>query len=130
MPAKVKKGEENKQDAATDELCCTYAALILHDDNIKVTDDALNKILTAANVHVQAYYPGLFARVLSTPGTLDELILKGGAGAPAAGGAAAPAAAAGGAPAGKADDKKKEAPKKEEKKVESEEEDMGFGLFD
>ena len=68
---------------------------------------------------VKPYLPGLFARVVSTAGALDDLILKGGGSA--GGAAAAPAAGAGGAaPAAKEekkDDKKKEV--KEEKKEES-----------
>merc|ERR1712134_109593 len=89
----------------TSELACTYAALILNDDDCEVTGDKITAILKAANV--------------------DELITNigpgvGSGGAPAAGGAAAGGAAA------------EEAPKEEAKKESSSEEDddMGFGLFD
>ena len=82
-------------------------------------------MLKAANVTVEPFWPGLFAKALSGA-DLNGLItnLSSGVGAaPAAGGAAAPAAG-GAAPAA--------AEKKEEKKEEEEEsdDDMGFGLFD
>merc|ERR1719383_1164428 len=89
----------------TSELACTYAALILNDDDCEVTGDKISAILKDANVR--------------------ELITNIGSGvgsgaAPAAGGAAAGGAAA------------EEAPKEEAKKESSSEEDddMGFGLFD
>ncbi|KAJ8951853.1 hypothetical protein NQ318_019829 [Aromia moschata] len=103
------------------ELACVYSALILADDDIAVTT-----ILKAANVDVEPYWPGLFAKALEGV-NIKELITNIGSGvgaAPAAGAAAAaPAAAAAAA-----------APAKEEKKKESEPEesddDMGLGLFD
>eukprot|EP01117_Protostelium_nocturnum_P013075 TRINITY_DN4852_c3_g1_i1.p2 TRINITY_DN4852_c3_g1~~TRINITY_DN4852_c3_g1_i1.p2 ORF type:complete len:117 (+),score=47.33 TRINITY_DN4852_c3_g1_i1:119-469(+) len=106
------------------ELACTYAALALHDDNVPITAEKISALLKAANVNVQPYWAGIFARVLAKA-NLDDLINNaGGSAAPAAApaGGAAPAAA-GGAPA-KKEEKKKEEPKEEE------DEDMGFGLFD
>ncbi|KAG8191914.1 hypothetical protein JTE90_007714 [Oedothorax gibbosus] len=109
---------------STDELACVYSALILQDDEIAVTPEKISTILKAANVDVESYWPGLFARALEGV-DVRKLITNVGSGvgaAPAAG--SAPAAAAGG-------DSKES--KKEEKKEESEEEeddDMGFGLFD
>merc|ERR1711970_565630 len=89
----------------TSELACTYAALILNDDDCEITGDKIATILKAAAV-----------------GELITNIGSGvGSGGAAAGGAAAPAAGG-------------EAAKEEEKKPESsseeEDDDMGFGLFD
>ncbi|XP_020631006.1 60S acidic ribosomal protein P1-like [Orbicella faveolata] len=114
--------------ASTSELACVYSALILHDDGVPITAEKIEKLIKAAKVDVEPFWPGLFAKALEGH-NLDSLIQS--AGAPGAGGGAAPAA--GGAPAGGGEAEAKEEEKKEEKKQESEEEsddDMGFGLFD
>eukprot|EP00088_Acartia_fossae_P001060 TRINITY_DN103_c1_g1_i2.p2 TRINITY_DN103_c1_g1~~TRINITY_DN103_c1_g1_i2.p2 ORF type:complete len:111 (-),score=64.03 TRINITY_DN103_c1_g1_i2:160-492(-) len=106
------------------ELACSYAALILADDDIAVTAEKITTILKAAGVDFESYWPGLFAKALEAA-DLKALITNVGSGvgaAPAAGGAAP---AAGGADAGEA---KEEAKKEEEE--EEEDDDMGFGLFD
>eukprot|EP00178_Gracilaria_changii_P023448 TRINITY_DN70947_c0_g1_i1.p2 TRINITY_DN70947_c0_g1~~TRINITY_DN70947_c0_g1_i1.p2 ORF type:complete len:112 (+),score=31.07 TRINITY_DN70947_c0_g1_i1:81-416(+) len=110
--------------ASKDELACTYAALILADDDVPVTEQKITTILKAAGVEVEPFWPSLFAKAVADL-NIKELITNVGAGAVAAPAAAAPAAGGADAP--------KEEAKKEEKKVESEEEsddDMGFGLFD
>lgn len=111
--------------ASVDELACTYSALILADDDVPITAEKLNTILKAANVTVESIWPTLFARALSACNIKDLINNIGSA-------AAAPAAAAGtgAAPAeeAKKEDKKEEEKKKEE--TDSEDEDMGFGLFD
>uniref|UniRef100_A0A7I4BBL0 60S acidic ribosomal protein P1 n=1 Tax=Physcomitrium patens TaxID=3218 RepID=A0A7I4BBL0_PHYPA len=102
------------------ELACTYACLILHDDGIAITIAALVK---AANVQVEGYWPGLFAK-LCEKRSVDDLITNvggGGGGAVAVSAAPAASAAAEAAP--------KEEEKKEEPKEESDD-DMGFSLFD
>ncbi|XP_067665989.1 large ribosomal subunit protein P1-like isoform X2 [Haliotis asinina] len=108
--------------ASKDELACVYAALILADDQVAITADKISTILKSASVSVEPYWPGLFAKALDGV-NVKELITNIGssAGAAPAGGAAPEAADA---PA--AGDKKEA--KKEES--ESEDEDMGFGLFD
>ncbi|VEN49409.1 unnamed protein product [Callosobruchus maculatus] len=107
------------------ELACVYSALILADDDIAVTGEKIQTILKAANVDVEPYWPGLFAKALEGV-NVKELITRIGSGvgaAPAGGAAAAPAAAeAAVAPA-------KEEKKKEEEPEESDD-DMGLGLFD
>jgi len=109
--------------ASKAELACVYSALILVDDDVAITGEKISTILKAANVDVEPYWPGLFAKALEGVNVKD-LITNIGSGVGAAPAAGAPAAAA---PAAAA------APeKKEEKKEESEEEDddMGFGLFE
>merc|ERR1712107_590894 len=106
--------------AEREELAITYAALVLHDDGLPITEANLNAILAAANIKfVSAYWPRIFAKLLEGKDseTLDDIIMGGGA-APAVGGGAA----AGGAAAGVA----AAAPAEEEES----DDDMGFGLFD
>eukprot|EP00483_Globobulimina_turgida_P007907 UN07923 len=68
------------------ELACTYAALCLFDDDVEVTAENIHKILKAANVKVEAYWPGFFERLIAKK-SVGELIAgacKGGGSAPAA----------------------------------------------
>nr|PNR63256.1 hypothetical protein PHYPA_001681 [Physcomitrium patens] len=105
------------------ELACTYASLILHDDGIAITADKIAALVKAANVQVEGYWPGLFAK-LCEKRSVDDLITNvggGGGGAVAVSAAPAASAAAEAAP--------KEEEKKEEPKEESDD-DMGFSLFD
>lgn len=110
--------------ASNQELACVYSALILQDNEISVSADRIKTILKAANVDVEPYWPGLFAKAIESI-ALKDLVSNVGAGAPAGPGAA------GAAPAGAADDK---ADAKEEAKPAEEDEDsdadMGFGLFE
>ena len=107
------------------ELACVYSALILVDDDVAVTGEKIQTILKAANVDVESYWPGLFAKALEGV-NVKELITNIGSGV-----GAAPAT---GAPTAAAPTSAEAAPAKEEKKKEESEEesddDMGFGLFD
>ncbi|CAH3979999.1 60S acidic ribosomal protein P1 [Pieris napi] len=111
--------------ASKAELACVYSSLILVDDDVAVTGEKISTILKAANVDVEPYWPGLFAKALEGVNVRD-LITNIGSGvgaAPAAGGAPAAAAAAPAAEAAKEEKKKEEEP-------EESDDDMGFGLFD
>jgi len=113
-------------DAEKQELLCTLAALILHDDKAPITGENIQKLITASGANVEPYWPKLFASLLDGKDLGSMLLSASAAPAPGAGGAA-PAAAAGGA----ADKKKEEEkPKKEEKPKEESGGDMGFSLFD
>ena len=118
---------ENQQKnlkMANSELCCTYAALILQDSDVEINADNLNKVIKAAGVSVEPFWPGLFASALTgvdVAGLITNIGSGVGSGAaPAAGGAAA---AAGGdaAPAAAA--------KKETTEESASDSDMGFDLF-
>lgn len=108
--------------ATNEELACVYSSLILQDDNVPVTADKLQALLKAANVDVEPFWPGIFAKAVESI-NLKDLVSNVGAGAGAPAAAAAPAAGSGEA----AKEEKKEEKKEEE---EEEDEDMGFSLFD
>ncbi|KAI8874538.1 ribosomal protein 60S, partial [Backusella circina FSU 941] len=100
------------------ELAVVYAALILEDDNVEITADKLQALVSAAGVEVEPIWFSLYAKALAGQ-DLKALLLN--VGAPGSG----PAVAAGGAAAaGGADAPAEEA--KEEEKEESDD-DMGFG---
>ncbi|CAH1429790.1 unnamed protein product, partial [Lactuca virosa] len=115
-----------RQKMSIGELGCTYASLILCDDNIPVTAEKISTLLKAANVHAESYWPALFAKLAEKQNILD-LISNVGAGGGGSGGAApavAAPAAGGAAAAAPAAEEKKEEPKEES------DDDMGFSLFD
>merc|ERR1712151_788262 len=98
--------------AEHDELCCSYAALMLHDDGVEIAAEKLSKVIRDSGNTVEPYWPMLFAKALKSADIGDMLTQVASAG-PAGG--AGPAAAV--------------EEKKEEKKEEVVEEvDMG-GLF-
>lgn len=109
------------------EVACTYAALILYDDGIPITGEKITTLVKAANVQIESYWPGLFAKLLEKR-NIEDLILSVGSGG---GGGAAPiaVAASGGGGAAAAEAAPPVEEKKEEPKEESDE-DMGFSLFD
>lgn len=113
--ASVASGDLDK--ATHDELCCTYASLLLFDAGLEVSSDAISGIITASGNQVAAHCPALFAQVLKGK-DIGALLAGIGSGGPATGsGAGAKEAAA---------EVKEEAPVEEE---EEEEDDFGFDLF-
>merc|ERR1712093_156317 len=111
--ASVEASKLSKADH--DELCCAYAALMMHDDGLEITAEKLNKVIKASGNTVEAYWPNLFAKALKSSdiGELLQNVVSAG-----------PAVAVAGGPVAAAEE---EAPK-EEKKEEPEDVDMG-GLF-
>jgi len=120
--ASVEVSKLSSQEVA--ELACTYAALILHDDEQDITGthptnsgDKIGKLIQASGVKVEPYWPKVFAKALEGK-DISSFFNFGGSAAPAAT-EAAPA--------------KKEEKKKEEKKKEAppppkeEEEEMDMG---
>merc|ERR1712166_1511464 len=89
------------------ELCCSYAALILHDDGLEISAAKLAKVIKASGNDVEPYWPLLFSKALQGA-EVDKLLTE--VVSVRAAGAAA------------------EEEKKEEKKEEVEDVDMG-GLF-
>merc|ERR1712032_120047 len=101
-----------------DELCVSYAALMLHDDGLEINAEKLTKIIKASGNEVEPYWPMLFAKALKGQDVGELLSNIGNAG----GGGGGAAAAAGPATAAEVVEEK------EEKKEEPEDVDMG-GLF-
>ncbi|KAL5221265.1 hypothetical protein ABZP36_025978 [Zizania latifolia] len=64
---------------SSSEVACTLAALILHDDGIPITAEKIATLVKAANIKVEAYWPGLFAKLLEGR-SVDDLILSVGSG--------------------------------------------------
>ena len=60
---------------AKSELACVYAALILADDDVPITEEKIKTIFTAAGIEVEPYWPGLFAKALQNCNVKD-LITK------------------------------------------------------
>ncbi|CAK7324277.1 unnamed protein product [Dovyalis caffra] len=77
------------------ELACSYASLILHDEDIAITSDKIAALLKSANLTVESYWPSLFAK-LAEKRNVGDLIRNIGAGGGAAPAIVASAPAAGG----------------------------------
>merc|ERR1712188_137391 len=110
-------------DISVSELACVYSALILYDDDVDITAEKMTKIIAAAKVNVEAFWPGLFAKALQGR-NIGDLICNVGA-APAAGGGAA-GGAADSADAGAVEEKKEEKEREESDSGSGSDDDMGF----
>jgi len=109
----------NLGKAERDQLAVTYAALILHDEGLQVTSENIKKVLAAAKIEVEAYWPVVFANSLKRLNISDLLLSS-------SGGSAVAASSSGSAPAAAAEAPKDE--KKDEKKKEEEEEEAGGAM--
>ena len=58
---------------ASMELACVYAALVLNDDNIEITNEKIQTLLEAAGVKVETYWIDLFTGYFKTH-DISELI--------------------------------------------------------
>eukprot|EP00930_Biecheleria_cincta_P038234 TRINITY_DN2626_c0_g2_i2.p2 TRINITY_DN2626_c0_g2~~TRINITY_DN2626_c0_g2_i2.p2 ORF type:complete len:121 (+),score=46.97 TRINITY_DN2626_c0_g2_i2:71-433(+) len=108
--------------AEKDELFCAYAAMILKDSELDISEENINKLIKASGGSIEPFFPSLFAKMCQGKDLEGMLKFGGGGGGPGAGPAAGGGGGNGAAPAAAA---------KEEKKVEveEEEEDVDFDLF-
>mmetsp|Transcript_18940 Transcript_18940/g.27717 ORF Transcript_18940/g.27717 Transcript_18940/m.27717 type:complete len:123 (+) Transcript_18940:146-514(+) len=107
----------NLSSQQKDELATSLAILALYDGQAEVSSDQINSLLTATNNSVEAYYPVIFANLMSQKGKIVELICTpGGSGGGGGGGGDGDAGGA-------------EEAEEEEKEEEKEEEmDLGGGM--
>uniref|UniRef100_A0A8D0LN10 Large ribosomal subunit protein P1 n=1 Tax=Sus scrofa TaxID=9823 RepID=A0A8D0LN10_PIG len=112
--------------ASVSAVACSYSALLLHDDEVTVTEDKIKARVKAAGVHVQPFWPRVFAKALARV-HMGSLICNVGAGGPAPAADTAPAGSPAPAPtAAPAEEKKVEAKKEESEEADD---DGGFGLL-
>merc|ERR1719440_596997 len=109
-------------EAEKEELLCTYAALVLHDDGAEINPQNMTNLIKASGNEVASYWPSLFCKMISNH-SMESLISMGSCAGGGTSVAMQPsdvgaASAAGGA---KKDEQKAE--------VEEEEEEMDFDLF-
>lgn len=102
------------------QLACAYAALILHDDDMDITAEKMQKLIEAAGVETEPYWPSLYEKLFKSK-SVGDLICNVGAAGPAV--AAAPGGDGGGGGGGGAEEAKEEAAPEEEE----EEEEVGRG---
>eukprot|EP00603_Paraphysomonas_imperforata_P001394 CAMPEP_0114434042 /NCGR_PEP_ID=MMETSP0103-20121206/12031_1 /TAXON_ID=37642 ORGANISM="Paraphysomonas imperforata, Strain PA2" /NCGR_SAMPLE_ID=MMETSP0103 /ASSEMBLY_ACC=CAM_ASM_000201 /LENGTH=118 /DNA_ID=CAMNT_0001603865 /DNA_START=39 /DNA_END=395 /DNA_ORIENTATION=- len=68
-----------------DEFVTSLAAMALFDGDAEVSGDQINTLITATGNSVEAYWPSLFASLL-TPDLVKVIYSRGGGSAPAGGG--------------------------------------------
>ncbi|CAK61519.1 unnamed protein product (macronuclear) [Paramecium tetraurelia] len=121
--ARAQKDTRPIADQATSEAACTYAALILYEDNQEIAASKLAQVIKAANLRVEPIWTKVFEKALKGKKVGD--LLHGNTGnAPAAQTAAQTSAPA-------TQQAKAPEPAKEVKKAEEPEEDVDMaGLFD
>merc|ERR1711988_1963077 len=91
--------------ASKGEQGCSYAAMILKDEDMAITEESMKSLLNAANVEYDSYWPGLFVKALNNQ-DLDKLICQPSGGGGGGGGVAVGAASSGGDGAAAAAEKK------------------------
>ncbi|CAE8610722.1 unnamed protein product [Polarella glacialis] len=50
--------------AEKDELFCAYAAMILKDSELELSEENLNKLIKASGGSIDSFFPSLFAKML------------------------------------------------------------------
>ncbi|KAK6789080.1 hypothetical protein RDI58_012879 [Solanum bulbocastanum] len=61
--------------ASIGELGCTYACLILHDNDIPINAERIGTLIKASNLKVESYWPSLFAK-LCQKRNVNELVMN------------------------------------------------------
>jgi large subunit ribosomal protein LP1 len=79
-------------------LACTYAALILHDENLEINATKISSLLKAANVQIEGFWPKLFSKTIASR-NINDLLVAGGSGSSSAPATTTSAPAATGKPA-------------------------------
>eukprot|EP00825_Cyclidium_porcatum_P022624 TRINITY_DN2489_c0_g1_i1.p2 TRINITY_DN2489_c0_g1~~TRINITY_DN2489_c0_g1_i1.p2 ORF type:complete len:146 (-),score=46.98 TRINITY_DN2489_c0_g1_i1:100-537(-) len=118
----VQADKMNPQELAL--LACSYAALILHDEEVDITPEKINQLLKAAGLKIESYWAQLLANVLKQK-NIGSLLNASGSGSEQTQQTQQQEKKDDKKPEQKKDDK----PKPEEKPAEEAEVDMG-GLFD
>eukprot|EP00931_Biecheleriopsis_adriatica_P072118 TRINITY_DN4615_c0_g1_i6.p1 TRINITY_DN4615_c0_g1~~TRINITY_DN4615_c0_g1_i6.p1 ORF type:complete len:121 (+),score=61.24 TRINITY_DN4615_c0_g1_i6:72-434(+) len=108
--------------AEKDELFCAYAAMILKDSELEISEENLNTLIKAAGGSIESFFPSLFAKMCQGK-DLDSMLKFGGGGGGGGGAVAAAGDAGAAAGAGAAQEEKKQVVEEEE------EEEMDFDLF-
>merc|ERR1711862_473074 len=108
--------------AEKDELFCAYAAMILSDSELEVSEENLNKLIKAAGGSIEPFFPTLFAKMCEGK-VLSSFMKFGGGGGPG------PAVASGGGGGGGGGAAPAEEKKEEKVEEEEEDEDVDFDLF-
>merc|ERR1712139_602066 len=108
--------------ASIGEQGCSYAAMILKDEDMDITEESMKSLLDAAGVEYDSYWPGLFVKALNNQ-DLDKIICQPSGGGGGGGGVAASSGGDGAAADGAA-------AKKESSSSEGDAMPAGPGLFD
>merc|ERR1719152_307340 len=108
--------------AEKDELFCAYAAMILKDSELDITEENLNTLIKASGGAIDSFFPSLFAKMCQGK-DLESMLKFGGGGGGGVGPAPGAAGASGGGDAPAAKEEKKQVVEEEE------EEEMDFDLF-
>eukprot|EP00931_Biecheleriopsis_adriatica_P072114 TRINITY_DN4615_c0_g1_i2.p2 TRINITY_DN4615_c0_g1~~TRINITY_DN4615_c0_g1_i2.p2 ORF type:complete len:121 (+),score=54.85 TRINITY_DN4615_c0_g1_i2:116-478(+) len=108
--------------AEKDELFCAYAAMILKDSELDITEENLNTLIKASGGAIDSFFPSLFAKMCQGK-DLESMLKFGGGGGGGGGPAPGAAGASGGGDAPAAKEEKKQVVEEEE------EEEMDFDLF-
>eukprot|EP00445_Apocalathium_hangoei_P003956 CAMPEP_0203863324 /NCGR_PEP_ID=MMETSP0359-20131031/14102_1 /ASSEMBLY_ACC=CAM_ASM_000338 /TAXON_ID=268821 /ORGANISM="Scrippsiella Hangoei, Strain SHTV-5" /LENGTH=78 /DNA_ID=CAMNT_0050780849 /DNA_START=200 /DNA_END=432 /DNA_ORIENTATION=- len=66
--------------AEKDELFCSYAAMILQDSELEITEENMNKLIKAAGGSIDSFFPALFAKMCLGKDIASMLKFGGGGG--------------------------------------------------